>query len=85
MTQSEHWMYIKYRYDVCTHYDGIPPPPMEMWSEGIYDLTSPSASEWFGQRDLREMCAEFSSDLDAQSSVVTQMYRVVERPACTRR
>ena len=67
MTHSEQWMYIKYRYDVCKHYDGMPPPPMEMWSEGIYNVTSPSASEWFVQRDLREMYAELSSDSDVSS------------------
>ena len=62
MAENEQWMYIKYRYDVHMYYQGIPPPPTEMWREGLFDVMSPNAQNRFHQRVLCEMYEEMSTD-----------------------
>ena len=50
----------KYRYDYHFYYQGTPPPPQEMWEEGILDLHTEAARLWYLRRDIAEMEAELS-------------------------
>ena len=65
----EKWQYIKYRYDALFYYPATAPPPIEMWLDNIFDVTSPQATEWFRVRDVREAMAEW---LDSSEDQVCQ-------------
>ena len=63
MSPVDQWSYRKYRYDVHFYYKNVPPPPREMWQEGILDMHTPESQRWLLQKELAEMY-EASSDED---------------------
>ena len=60
MSQWDQWVYRKYRFDHQFFYKDVAPPPIEMWTSGIFDINSVAAQQWFHDRNIREMVDEWS-------------------------
>ena len=43
-----------------------PPPPIVMWLDQIFNVTSPQATDWFKARDIREAMGEWSHSFEDQ-------------------
>ena len=60
MNQWDQLIYRKYRFEHHFFYTEMAPPPIEMWTSGIFGINSAEAQQWFHDRNIREMMDEWS-------------------------
>ena len=68
MSPWDQWIYRKYRFDHHFFCTDMAPPPIEMWTSGIFDINSVEAQQWFHDRNIREMMDEWSDSSDEEQT-----------------